>query len=281
MKHQKKSYEVKMMCQSLKVSRAGYYRWLKRPVSQAELRRKELIQRIRLAHGQSRGIYGSPRVHAELVEQEVKVCVNTVAKLMKETGIRSKIRRRFVVATTDSRHGRPVMKNLLNQQFQAPLPNQKWCCDITYIPTGEGYLFLAAVLDLCSRKIVGWSMAEHLRSELCMDALQMAIASRRPDAGLLHHSDRGVQYASESYMDMLEALGIQASMSRTGNCYDNAVMESFFHTLKAELVDHANYQSRKQARQSIFEYIEVFYNRRRRHSAIGYKSPEEFETSLN
>jgi len=281
MKQQKKSYEVKMMCQSLKVSRAGYYRWLKRPVSQAELRRKELIQRIRLAHGQSRGIYGSPRVHAELVEQEVKVCVNTVAKLMKETGIRSKIRRRFVVATTDSGHGRPVMKNLLNQQFQAPLPNQKWCCDITYIPTGEGYLFLAAVLDLCSRKIVGWSMAEHLRSELCMDALQMAIASRRPDAGLLHHSDRGVQYASESYMDMLEALGIQASMSRTGNCYDNAVMESFFHTLKAELVDHANYQSRKQARQSIFEYIEVFYNRRRRHSAIGYKSPEEFETSLN
>jgi putative transposase len=281
MKQQKKSYEVKMMCRSLKVSRAGYYRWLKRPVSPAELRRKELIQRIRLAHEESRGIYGSPRVHAELLEQEVKVCVNTVAKLMKEAGIRSKIRRRFVVATTDSGHGRPVMKNLLNQQFQAALPNQKWCCDITYIPTGEGYLFLAAVLDLCSRKIVGWSMAEHLRSELCMDALQMAIASRRPDAGLLHHSDRGMQYASESYMDMLEVLGIQASMSRTGNCYDNAVMESFFHTLKAELVDHANYRSREQARQSIFEYIEVFYNRRRRHSAIGYKSPEEFETSLN
>jgi putative transposase len=270
-----------MMCRSLEVSRCGYYAWTRRPTSIGERRRRVLIERIRLAHEKSRGIYGSPRVHAELIAQDVEVCVKTVAKLMKQAGIRSKIKRRFVVRTTDSNHHQPVMGNRLDRQFQAERPNQKWCCDITYIPTGEGYLYLAAVLDLCSRKIVGWSMAEHLRAELCTDALQMAIESRHPGVGLLHHSDRGVQYASENYMGMLQALGIEASMSRTGNCYDNAVMESFFSTLKTELVHHENYQSREQARQSIFEYIEVFYNRQRRHSAIGYKSPEAFETSLN
>jgi transposase InsO family protein len=281
MKDQKKSYEVKMMCRALNVSRGGYYAWLRRPVSGVERRRAELIERIRVAHEQSRGIYGSPRIHAELLDQEVEVCVNTVAKLMKEAGIRSKIKRRFVVRTTDSNHDQPVMKNVLDRQFDAEDLNRKWCCDITYIPTGQGYLYLAVVMDLCSRRIVGWSMADHLRTELCMNALHMAIESRRPDAGLLHHSDRGVQYASEDYMNLLKSLDIDASMSRTGNCYDNAVMESFFNTLKTELVYHENYASPEQARQSIFEYIEVFYNRQRRHSAIGYKSPETFEASLN
>jgi transposase InsO family protein len=196
-------------------------------------------------------------------------------------GIRSRIRRRFIPQTTDSHHGHPVAGNLLDRQFQQPAKDRAWCCDITAIATEEGWLYLAGVMDLCSRRIVGWAMADHLRAELCLDALTMALEQRRPGAGLLHHSDRGVQYACEDYQALLDREGIRCSMSRTGNCYDNAAMESFWGTLKRELVYHERYATREQAKRSIFEYIEVFYNRRRRHSSLGYKSPVEFEASLN
>lgn len=277
----REGFELAIVCDTLRVSRSGYYAWLKRPVSPRQKRREELTEQIRQVHEDSRCTYGSPRVHAELADRQVKVCLNTVARLMKQGGLHSKIRRRFVVHTTDSQHDHPIAANVLDRQFAAEAPNRKWCCDITYVPTDEGFLYLAAVIDLCSRKIVGWSMADHLRSELCLEALSMALAHRRPDQGLLHHSDRGVQYACESYRQMLTEHGIEASMSRTGNCYDNAVMESFFGTLKTELIYHEHYATRAQARSSIFEYVEVFYNRQRRHSAIGYKSPEAFEASLN
>jgi transposase InsO family protein len=269
------------MCQVLQVSRSGYYAWVDRPASPRQQRRQDLMQQIRQVHTASRCTYGSPRVHAELAERDVKVCLNTVARLMNQARICSKVRRKFIVQTTDSNHDYAVAPNRLDRQFTAEAPDLKWCCDITYVPTQQGFLYLAAVMDLCSRKIVGWSMAEHLRTDLCLSALQMALATRRPGAGLLHHSDRGVQYASDQYRHRLEEHRIQISMSRVGNCYDNAAMESFFKTLKTELVHHEQYATPEAARRSIFQYIECWYNRRRRHSAIGYKSPEAFEASLN
>jgi putative transposase len=274
------------MCDVLQVSRSGYYAWVDRAPSGRRLRQEELIGRIRAAHEHSGGTYGSPRVHAELAGQEIEVCVNTVAKLMKQAQIRSVMHRKFVVKTTDSRHDLPVAPNLLERQFQTDLPDQKWCCDITYIPTAEGFLYLAGVMDLCSRRIgsrriVGWAMADHLRTELCLDAVDMAIRSRKPGKDLIHHSDRGVQYASVDYVRLLQSHDIKLSMSRVGDCYDNAAMESFWGTLKTELVHHRQYQTREEAKRSIFEYVECWYNPRRRHSALGYKSPEQFETSLN
>ncbi len=269
------------MCQILQVSTSGYYAWIDRPMSDRQQRREELIGQIRQVHEQSRCIYGSPRVTVELKACGVNVSENTVAKYMQQEGVASKIRRRFRVKTTDSAHNYPVANNVLDRSFEAKLPDQKWCVDITYISTFEGFLYVAAVIDLCSRRIVGWAMADHLRADLCLDALTMAIEKRRPAPGLLHHSDRGVQYACSAYRSFLDRHQIQPSMSRTGNCYDNAVMESFWGTLKTELIYHENYATRAQARLSIFEYIEVFYNRQRRHSAIGYQSPESFEASLN
>jgi putative transposase len=270
------------MCEVLQVSRSGYYAWIDRAPSARRRRQEELVEQIRQVHADSFGTYGSPRVHAELtVERKIGVCVNTVAKLMKKAEIRSVVHRKFVVRTTDSDHDLPVSGNLLGRNFEAPLPNQKWACDITYIPTQEGFLYLAAVMDLCSRKIVGWSMADHLRTALCSDALEMALQSRRPTKELIHHSDRGVQYASVDYQRLLQARQISVSMSRLGDCYDNAMMESFWGTLKTELVHHRDYRTREQAKRSIFRYIECWYNRKRRHSAIGYKSPEQFEASLN
>jgi putative transposase len=278
---QRKQFEVSIMCEVLQVSRSGFYAWMNRAPSERQLRQEQLIEAIRRSHQDSHGRYGSPRIHEDLAEQEVKVCVNTVAKLMKQAEIRSGMHRKFVVKTTDSNHDLPVAPNLLDRQFQAERPDQKGCCDITYIHTGEGFLYLAGVMDLFSRKIVGWSMADHLRSELCLDALKMAIHARRPGEDLIHHSDRGVQYACCDYRQLLQANDIQLSMSRVGDCYDNAAMESFWGTLKTELVYHTEYETLEQARQSIFEYIECWYNRRRRHSSIGYMSPEQFEASLS
>jgi transposase InsO family protein len=239
------------------------------------------VVKIRVAHGHSRCTYGSPRVCHELKAQGVAVCENTVAKLMREQGIVSKVRKRFRVRTTDSAHRHPVAPNLLGRDFAADLPDRRWASDVTFIPTDQGWLYLAVVIDLCLRKVVGWAMADHLRAELCTEALNMALRQRRPAAGLVHHSDRGVQYACGEYRDLLERHGITCSMSRAGDCYDNAVVESFFKTLKAELVYHEHYASREQARRSIFEYVEVFYNRRRLHSSLGYQSPEQFEAALN
>jgi len=275
-------FRVDLMCHVLQVSRSGYYAWRRRPASAQARRRSQLLEQIQAAHAESRKTYGSPRVHAELEAQGVSCSKNTVAKLMREHALRSKMRRRFVVRTTDSRHEHPVFENRLNQQFEQPSTNQAWAADITYIPTAEGWLYLAAVIDLCSRRIVGWATADHLRAALPCQALQRALDQRDPPTSeLLHHSDRGVQYACDEYQQLLAEWGITPSMSRTGNCYDNAVMESFFGTLKTELVHHETYHSRAAAHQALFEYIEVFYNRKRRHSALGYRSPIEYEASLN
>ena len=274
-------FDLAVMCEVLQVSRQGYYAWKKRPVAPTHVRQAELLSRIRQVHQDSGGTYGSPRVHAELQDRQITCCVNTVACLMKAHGVRAITAGRFIPQTTDSQHDHPVFENVLNRQFTAELPNQKWVCDITYIPTGEGWLYLAAVLDLCSRKIVGWSMHEHLRTELCTEALRMAIQTRKPSPGLLHHSDRGCQYASADYQKHLSMFDIACSMSRVGNCYDNAVMESFWGTLKTEHVYRQKFATREAAKTSIFLWIEGWYNRRRRHSAIGYQSPEAFEAGLN
>jgi putative transposase len=275
------AFSVGTACTVLEVSRTGYYAWLKRPESARVVRRRELAAKIKAVHEENRKVYGSPRVHRALQAQGESVCENTVAAVMQEQQIRAKTKRKFVPRTTDANHVCPVADNVLDRQFAAELPNQKWAADITYIPTDEGWLYLAGVIDLCSRKIVGWSMADHMRSDLVSQALQMAVVHRRPAKGLLHHSDRGVQYASDEYQHLLQSHQMEVSMSGKGDCWDNACAESFWSTLKSELVHHEHYATREQARQSIFEYIEVFYNRKRLHSSIGYQSPEAFEASLN
>jgi len=275
------AYPVEVACDALGVSRSGYYAWLDRPESARAKRREELAAAIARVHGENRGVYGSPRVHQALLAEGESACVNTVADIMQEQEIRAKTKRKFVPRTTDSRHEQPVVGNVLDRQFDAERPNEKWVVDITYIQTGEGWLYLAGVMDLCSRKIVGWSMADHMEATLVSDALRMAIAGRSPGEGLLHHSDRGSQYASDDYMHLLQTHGVEVSMSGVGQCWDNAAMESFWATLKTELVHHERYATRDQARASIFEYMEVFYNRKRLHSSLGYVSPEQFEAGLN
>jgi transposase InsO family protein len=278
--HLLEQFPVEAACEALAVSRSGYYAWLHRPQSARAQRRQELVEKIQAVHQDNRKAFGSPRVYRALAAQGVAVCENTVARVMREQKIRAKSKKKFVPKTTDSTHDRPVAANLLNRQFDVALPDTAWVVDITYIPTEEGWLYLAGVMDLCTRKIVGWSMADHMRTDLVADALQMAVARRSPGAGLLHHSDRGVQYASEDYQHLLERHKMRCSMSGRGDCWDNAVMESFWGTLKTELVHHEQYATRAEARASIFEYIEVFYNRKRLHSSLGYKSPEAFEASL-
>jgi putative transposase len=274
-------YSVECSCLVLEVSRSGYYDWLERPVSAAAKRMEELKVKIKKVHEENRRVYGSRRVCAALKAEGETVCVNTVARGMKELEIQAKTKENFIPCTTDSRHQQPVAENILDRQFTAELPNQKWATDITYIPTGEGWLYLAGVIDLCSRKIVGWSMADHMKTDLVSDALKMAITRRLPGPDLLHHSDRGVQYASDDYQHLLQSHQMQSSMSGRGNCWDNACAESFWATLKTELVHHEQYATREQARQSIFEYIEIFYNRKRLHSSLGYLSPEAFEARFN
>ncbi len=273
-------FPVDRLCEVLGVSRSGYYAWRDRPPSARAARCEHLAEQIRQVHEEARSVYGSPRGHRELEARGVACCENTVAKLMRQHSIRSKAGRRFVVVTTDSRHDRPVAENVLAQEFYPDKPDTAWAADITYIPTAEGWLYLAAVIDLCSRKVVGWATADHLRAELPLEALRMALTHRRPAGELLHHRDRGVQYASDAYQSLLAKHGIEPSMSRKGNCWDNAVVESFFSTLKRELVHHERYADHEGARRSLFEYIEVFYNRRRRHSTLGYRSPAEFEARL-
>ncbi len=236
-----------------------------------------LLLEIRAAHQASRHTYGSLRVHAELRARGIKCGHNRVARLMRLDGLRAKQKRRFK-ATTNSNHDLPVADNLLGRDFQPQVPNQTWAADISYIPTGEGWLYLAVVMDLYSRLVVGWAMSDRTTRKLTMDALGMALGRRRPGPGLMHHSDRGSQYASGDYQAMLRANGITCSMSRKGEVYDNAPMESFFHTLKTELVHQRRYISREEAKADIFEYVEVFYNRQRRHSYLGYHSPAAFES---
>jgi transposase InsO family protein len=293
----RRRWPIEVMCRVLRVARSGYYTWRHRQASPRLLWRQRLMRSIAALFQEHRRVYGSPRLHRALLARGERVCLNTVARLMRQQRLAAKTKAKFTPRTTDSRHQQPVASNVLHRQFTADKPNRKWVADITYIPTGEGWLYLAAVLDLCSRRIVGWSMAEHLRSDLVADALRMALTQRGiharsqrslpgalPGAGageLLHHSDRGVQYASEAYQDLLARHQIRCSMSARGDCYDNAVMESFWGTLKRELVHHERYATRDEARASIFQYIEVFYNRTRLHSTLDYTSPEAFEARLN
>ena len=277
----RRRFDVHLMCQVLEVSRSGYYAWRDRPVSARAAQRQAVIEQIRGVYDDSRGTYGSPRITVELNDQGLSVSENTVARYMRSAGVRVRPKRSFVPRTTDSAHPHPIAPNVLDRDFAAPAPDAKWACDLTYIWTDEGWLYLSVVLDLFSRRVVGWSMNDHLRSEGVAQALSMALKGRRPGAGLLHHSDRGVQYACGDYRDLLNEHGIVASMSRAGNCYDNAVAESFFGTLKTELVHRNRYRTRDEARASVFEWIECWYNRKRRHSSLGYLSPEAFEDQQN
>ena len=246
-------------------------------MSERAKRRESLTAQIREFHVGHHASYGSPRVFRELRARGDRVNEKTVAKVMREAGIQAKSQRQFRVTTTDSNHTQPVAENILNREFTAQQRNQKWVADMTYIATLEGWLYLAAVIDLFTRKVVGWSMSERIDSRLVVDALEMAVSRELPDAGLVAHSDRGVQYASEHYQDVLTQHDLECSMSRKGNCWDNAPAESFFATLKKELVHHEKYATRAAARVSLFDDIEVFYNRERRHSALGYVSPVAFE----
>jgi len=266
------------MCRVLKVSRSGYYAWRDRVPSTRRRANSELLERIRQIHVQSRSLYGSPRITAELNEQGLKCGKHRVARLMKSNSIRGEVKKRRFRRTTDSGHSYPLAANLLIGKEQT---KGVWASDMTYIPTSEGWLYVAAVMNVESRKIIGLSMSDKITQELASAALRDAVGRQRPPEGLIHHSDRGRQYASYAYQDLLSGYGIEQSMSRSGNCWDNAYMESFFGTLKTELVHGEKYRSRLEARLSIFEYVEVFYNRFRRHSALGYKSPERYQALLN
>ncbi len=267
------------MCEVLEVSRSGFYAWRSRPESERSKHHRELVAEMKRIHAdRDMQSYGSPRVHKELMARGKTCSENTVAKLMQAHGLAAKTRRKYRV-TTDSAHSLPLAENVLNREFEQDAPDRVWLADITYIWTLEGWLYLAVVLDAHSRKVVGWSMSARLQTSLVTDALRMALGRRCPDqaASLMHHSDRGSQYASSAFQDLLRAHNITCSMSRKGNCWDNAMMESFFATLKKERIHHESYATREAARQSVFEYIELFYNTRRRHSALGYLSPEQYE----
>jgi putative transposase len=273
---EKAAFPVRVLCRTLHVSRAGFYAWHARSPARRLGADERLGIEIAAIHAESRQRYGSPRIHAELQDRGCRTGRKRVARLMRVRGLAARRRRRFRV-TTQSQHPFPIAPNLLARQFERAVPDQAWVTDITYIPTGEGWLYLAVILDLCSRFAVGWAMSERITDDLTLDALDMALARRRPAQGLLHHSDRGSQYASGDYQQVLAQHGIVCSMSRRGNCWDNAVAESFFATLKVELVHDATWNTRAAARRALFEYLEPFYNGRRRHSALGYLSPRAFE----
>lgn len=270
-------FRVENMCRVLKVSPSGFYAWSSRGPSGREIDDARLIDKIRSVYEASDGTYGVRRVHRQLVAGGDNCSLNRVARLMRKCGIKAKRKRKYRV-TTDSTHSFPVAENLLAREFFSAGPNQVWASDITYIWTMEGWLYLATVLDLHSRMVVGWSMSERIDRGLVLDALSMAVGRRSPGPGLIHHSDRGSQYASRDYQAALSQHKMLCSMSRKGDCWDNAVAESFFSTLKTERVHHRLYRTRAEARRDIFEYIEVFYNRVRLHSTLGYLSPAQFES---
>jgi putative transposase len=271
----RQQFPVKRMCAVLAVSSSGYYAARKRPPSGRERANNRLLVHIRAVHRASRATYGYRRIYHELKAQGMVCSRHRIARLMRQAGLRVKSRRSYKVTTRRNPH-HPVAENVLDRDFTAARPNQKWVTDLTYIATDQGWLYLATVMDLFSRKIVGWSIQPRMKTALVKDALEMALLRRCPNTGLLHHSDRGCQYTSFDYQRLLAEHGIQVSMSRVGDCYDNAVMESFFGTLKTECVVK-RYATRHEARASLFDYIEVWYNRRRRHSSLGYLSPEAFE----
>uniref|UniRef100_C6DYY2 Integrase catalytic region n=1 Tax=Geobacter sp. (strain M21) TaxID=443144 RepID=C6DYY2_GEOSM len=269
-------FPVSVMCELLCVSRTGYYAWLRRPESQRKSEDDALSKLIKEIHEESDGEYGSPKIHQELRRRGTRCGRKRVARLMKKDGLKAKTIRKFK-ATTNSDHNLPVAENLLDRDFTPAEPNRAWAADITYVWTKEGWLYLAVVIDLFSRAVVGWSMSERMTRTLVMDAFTLAVMRRHPPPGLIHHSDRGSQYASGDFQRLLEKYGAICSMSRKGNCWDNAPAESFFAVLKRALVFHNQYETRDQARQSIFEYIERFYNRKRIHSSLGYRTPYEVD----
>lgn len=276
----REEYPIVVMCRVLGVSRSGFYAWTQRQPSVTEKRREELLKSIEEVHAEKKERYGSPRLTDELNDRGIVCCVNTVAKLMKAHGIRAKTVKRFV-RTTDSKHRLPVAENILDRDFTPAAANVAWAADITDIPTREGWLFLAIVVDLFSRRIVGWAMGSTMTSRLVVDALVMGVRQRGVTAGLVVHSDRGSQYASDHYQSELRSPGMICSMSGVGQCWDNAVVESTFGSLKRELVHHEDYATREEAKASVFEYVEVFYNRDRRHSTLGSVSPAEYERAHN
>lgn len=278
MQQHKTEFPISVMCDVLSVSRSGYYAWQKKPVSKREKANAKLLESIRTAHRDSGEAYGSPRIYQALKEQDIPCSESRVARLMREDGLRAKSKRRFK-ATTNSKHNLPVAPNLPQRDFSPAEPNQVYAGDITYIWTTEGWLYLAVVIDLFSRSVVGWAMDKRMTRQLVMDALTMAVQRRRPPSGVIFHSDRGSQYASADYQSLLAKHGMRCSMSRKGDCWDNAPVESFFGSLKQELVFHQRYPIRFHARQSIFNYIERFYSRRRLHSSLGYKSPANYEAT--
>lgn len=273
------TFPLTLMCRVLAVSRSGYYAWCQRPPSEREMANQQLLQSIQAIYEQSRERYGSPRIYAALLQLEFRCSRKRVARLMRQHGIRAKGRRRRKV-TTHSQHDQAVAPNHLGQNFSATAPNQKWCADITYVATREGWLYLGVIIDLYARLIVGWAIADNLSRHLVLAALSMATGRRRPQPGLLHHSDRGSQYASDDYQAALADWQIQPSMSGTGNCYDNAPAESWFASLKVECADTV-YDTKAEARAALFEYMEVFYNRQRLHSHLGYLSPIAFEQQFH
>jgi putative transposase len=271
-------HTIEALCETLDVSRSGYYAWQSRGPSPHAQASAKLAERVRAAHAASRGTYGSPRIARQLGCPGAR---HRIARLMRADGLQGRPRRRFRVVTTDSRHNEPIAPNHLADAPVPSGPDQVWVTDITYIPTDEGWLYVAGVLDLWSRRLIGWAMGDSLDTSLPSAALAMALRQRRPKHALLHHSDRGVQYASRAYRAQLSAHRLHASMSRKGNCYDNATMEAFWSTLKNELVHRTRFVSRDHARLAIFDYIEVFYNRVRIHSSLGFKSPLDYESNLN
>lgn len=276
MEQHREQFPTRELCDTLEVSVSGYYDRRSREPSARERFNALLLEQIRSLHQQSRRCYGSPRMTAELREQGHRVGENRVARLMKQEGIRARHRRKYKPCT-DSGHAWPVAENALNRCFTSPSPDQAWVADITYIATGEGWMYVAVIMDLYSRRIVGWATDQRMTRELTLAALRMAVVQRAPQPGLVHHSDQGSQYACTDYQMMLKRYGITCSMSRKGNCYDNAAMESFFSSLKREWIFGRTYDTREEATKAIFEYIEVFYNRQRRHSTLGQLSPEAFE----
>jgi putative transposase len=270
-------FKVGRMCNVLNVSRSGYYAWRKRPESNRSRENRKLAAQIKVIHmDKFKKAYGSPRIHEELNDNGFSCSPNRVARVMKKEGIRAIVPRKYK-ATTDSKHKFPVAPNLLKQDFNIKEPNKIWMADITYIATSEGWLYLASVMDLGSRRIKGWAMSDRITQELALDALNMAICNHPEIKNIIHHSDRGSQYACNTYQKLLKDNELICSMSRKGNCWDNAPMESFFHTLKTEWAYRFKYNTRKEAKTSLFDYIELFYNRQRRHSALQYMNPCQYE----
>ena len=276
-KSQRQRHSLSQLCTVLGVSTSGYHDWLNRPVSQSQRTNQRLLTKIRCFHQSSRQIYGSPRIHQDLLASGERVSVNRVAKMMKRYNIQSRMARKFVI-TTNSKNTLAPAPDRLQRIFHTMKPNQAWVSDTTFIQTRQGWLYLAMILDLYSRQVIGWSMSERNNATLVIDALLMAVARRQTTAHpVIVHSDQGSTYASGDYQKLLKNKGMLCSMSRKGECLDNAVAESFFGTLKTEWADHQDYRTKQQAKQSLFEYIEVFYNRKRRHSYLGYISPDEYE----